>query len=239
MVVKKYNLYAVLAVALAMAVSCMSEGGQKVSVGNYPGVIVKHGDSAFVYLKGNEVIYSATGLQALDDGDCVVMDFLLDYSLPENADSGRVKGFLTVSMKKVTPLPRYPLLAALTDTATALPGERVISSVYGQHAFIRDMFFFFTGHAADSLPLQFNLSYDPASAPAEDVYDLYLRVSADAGEAKASQPQTQANAFLLEELSRRETDSLFFRINYVRQFNADSTVISWASTPVYRYSIFK
>ncbi|GHT38064.1 hypothetical protein FACS189435_4290 [Bacteroidia bacterium] len=235
---KKKNIYAVLVVALALAVSCMSEGGQKVSVGNYPGVVVKHGDSAFIYLKGHEMIYSATGLQNLNDGDCVIADFLLDYSLKENADSGKVKGFLTVSLKKVTPLPQLPLSATLTDTATALPGERVISSVYGQEAFILDKFFLFTAHRPDSFPLLFNLSYDPKMAE-EEVYDLYLRVNVEESEAKASQPLTQANAFLLEELSRRETDSLFFRINYVRQFNADSTVISWASTPVYRYSIFK
>lgn len=227
-----------LALAAVVLTGCLGESGETISLGNYPGVATMRGDSMFLLVKGGEMLFPKSGMSAsLMDGDCVIADFLLDRSLKENADSGKVKGFMTVDIKRVTPVAVSALRTELTDTARAISGERIISSVYDLNAFIRDRFFLFTGHRADSLPLAFDLSCNADYVDAGGVFDLFLRVFPKSGEGGASQPTAVVNVFNLDALSSRAGDSLFFRINYVRQFNADSSLIGWGMTPTFRYGI--
>ncbi|MDR0538341.1 MAG: hypothetical protein LBH04_09950 [Tannerellaceae bacterium] len=229
----------ILLVASAMALaSCLDGGNEKVSLGNYPGVVMLRDDSTFVCVKGGDILYTRSGLSSVLDGDCVIVDFTYDRGAADNLDSGRVKDHLAVDIKRMTSVPSSSLKPSLTDTTTAIHGERTISAVYDFNAFIRDRFFLLTGHKADSLPLAFELSCDLSRASTGGVYDLFLRVYPQSS-TQATQPVTMANAFNLGGLSARETDSLFFRICYVRQFNSDSSVISWASTPVFRYGILR
>ena len=230
----KANIYIITAIIAAFAISCLGEGGDKIQVGNYPGVAAKHGDSTFIYLKGHERVYAASGANSLNDDDCVLIDFMLDYNRTENADSGRIKGFLTIDLQRAIQVEKYQLLNTATDTSQVLPAERALSSVLEQHAFIRNKFFLFTNHPADSLPLQFNLYCNPASPKTNGAYDLYLRIISRADGAVASQPTTSVNAFALDELSNRETDSLFFRIHYITNANAG---VNWGSTGEFRFLI--
>jgi hypothetical protein len=223
--------------AVAAFTSCLGEGGDKVSLGNYPGVAMMRGDSTFVYVKGGDLLFAKSGLSSVMDGECVIIDFTLDRGLKENADSGKVRGFYTVDVKRLATVPQSALKVNLTDTAKVLSGERTLSAVYDFNAFVRDKFFLFTSHRQDSLPLIFEMSCDMPNAVRGNVYDLFLRIYPKEGGEKATQPVTLTNAFDLGELSRSETDSLFFRINFPRQFNSDSSVISWASTPVYRIGL--
>ncbi|MDR1557226.1 MAG: hypothetical protein LBS88_09395 [Tannerellaceae bacterium] len=230
-----YCLFAILSTSLI--ISCLSESGQKIAMGNYPGVVVKQNDSAKIYLKGGDVVYSSQINSNVNDGDCVIIDFSLDYGKPENSDSGRVKGFYTVDINRLTPVSSQDILAVLTDTSLVLPDEHTLASVQQQHAFIRNRFFLFTDHRDDTLPLRFELSYDPGQSGTDKVYELFLRVTKMTEATPATQPKVQFNAFNLTDLSRRATDSLRFRINYVQSFNKDSTQINWTSGPVYRFAL--
>jgi hypothetical protein len=233
----KGGFYCILLImAATIGTSCLSESGQKVNLGNYPGVADKRGDSLFFYLKGKNRVYSPVGGANVDQGDCVIVDFTLDYGMSENADSGKIKGYLTVNITKMSPVPLHELSDAPADTSAALPNEQTITSVQQQNAFILNRFFLFTQHKTE-LPLHFELSYDPQQITTDKVYDLFLRVASLADEAPSVQPATQYNAFNLEELSHKETDSLFFRINYIQSFNKDSTLLIWATTPVYRFAL--
>jgi hypothetical protein len=232
----KANIYIIAAAIVALAASCLGDGGNTIMVGNYPGVVEKHGDSVYIYLKGNELVYVPRGAGALNHGEAVLIDFLLDHSLPENADSGRIKGYLTIDLQRASSLPQYALTDALNDTSKAIQGERMLSSVLAQNAFIRDRFFLYTNHPADSLPLQFNMYCDLQSPRTDGVYDLYLRISPAEG-LPAAQPLNRAIAFDISKLSSRETDSLFFRILYVNRINAQAPALSWSSTEVYRFGI--
>ncbi|MDR1919691.1 MAG: hypothetical protein LBQ65_08615 [Tannerellaceae bacterium] len=222
---------------LSFVSSCLSEDGQKIALGNYPGVVVKRNDSIKIYLKGHDVVYSPRAEANVDDGDCVILDFSLDYSKPENADSGKVKGYLTIEITNITPVPSQTLQSVLTDTSSVLPNEHTLASIQERNAFILNRFFLYSEHRSDTLPLRFNLSYDPSLPRMDKTYDLFLRVSKITDEGSGVQPNIQFNAFDLTDLSRNETDSLFFRINYVQGFNKDSTQINWSSTPVYRFSL--
>ncbi|MDR2533192.1 MAG: hypothetical protein LBC81_00175 [Tannerellaceae bacterium] len=230
----KANVYIIAATIAALAVSCLGEGGDRIKIGNYPGVAARHGDSTFIYLKGREKVYAASGANSLNPDDCLLIDFMLDYSRPENADSGRIKGFLTIELQKAVPVERHTLLNAATDTSQALPAERTLLSVLAQHAFIRNKFFLFTTHPTDSLPLQFNLYCDPASPKTNGAYDLYLRIIPRSDGAVASEPATIVNAFAMDMLSSREPDSLFFRIHYPTRINAG---ISWGTTGEFRFPV--
>jgi len=225
--------------ALSLITSCLGDSGQKISLGSYPGVVVKRNDSAYIYLKGNDVIYSSRNINAnVDDGDCVIVDFTVDFAQSENADSGLLKGFLTVEVSRLTPVAQHPLLSSPSDTSLALAYEHRLSAIQERNAFVAGRFFLFTEHpSTDSLPLNFSLEYDPQQAPADKVYDLFLRLSYDPEDATAAQLKTQFNAFDLEPLSRQETDSLRFRIHYIQSFSKDSVQLSWASTPVLRFPL--
>lgn len=216
----------------ALAVSCLANGGQQVSLNNYPGVVSVRNDSTYIYLKGGDVIYAASGGNAAD-GDCVIANFTLDYGLSQNADSGRIKGFLTANITGLTSVPQHNLQTTLGDTSSIRADERAVG-VLSLNAFIRDYFFLFTTHAADSLPLNFDLSCNPHPA-ADGAYDLFLRVNAQTDQNKASQPTTQYNAFNFGALGEG-TDSLRFRLHYVTGFSGD-TAVKWAVTPLYRFGL--
>jgi hypothetical protein len=234
----KNALFGVLFVLFSSFVtSCLREGGQKVLMGNYPGVTVKRNDSVKIHLKGNDVVYSPRINSNVEDGDCVIIDFSLDYGIPENSDSGVAKGFLTVDISNIEFVPGHDLQSELTDTVTILPGEHTIAAVQQRNVFILNQFFLFTEHPADTLPLRFELSYDPYQAVTDKVYDLFLRVTKIEESASAPQPKTQYNAFNLTDLTNRITDSVIFRINYARGFNRDSTQINWAVTPTYSFAL--
>ena len=234
----KNGFYCILSVlSLSLVTSCFSDGGQKVNLGNYPGVVVKRKDSAYFHLKGNTVVYSSKANSGVDNGDCVILDFTLDYGLKENADSGSVRGFYTVNITKTIPVPNYDLLVEKTDTSALLPNEQIISSIQQGNTFILNRLFLYTNHPVDTLPLNFALSYNPQQTTTDHVYDLFLRVSHKTDAAVGTQPTVQYNAFNLEELSRKETDSLFFRINYIQSVNKDSTQLLWKSSDVYRYGL--
>jgi hypothetical protein len=234
---KNASFGVIFALLLSFASSCLRESGQKISMSNYPGVAVKRNDSVKIYLKGNDVVYSPRINSNVGDGDCVIVDFSLDYGIPENSDSGMTKGFLTVDMSSVEFVPNHNLQKELTDTAILLPGEHTIAAIQQRNIFILNQFFLFTEHSADTLPLRFELSYDPYQTVTDKVYDIFLRVTKIAESQSAPQPKTQYNAFNLVDLANRETDSIFFRINYANGFSQDSTRISWAVTPIHRFAL--
>jgi hypothetical protein len=236
---KKYSIHGLLfLLLLSFVASCLGDGGQKISLGSYPGVVVKRNDSAKIYLKGHDVVYSPQITSSVDNGDCVIIDFTLDYGIPENSDSGRVKGYLTVDISRITPVASQTAHSILTDTAAVLPDEHTVSSIQQRSAFILNHFFLYTEHRSDNTsPLYFDLSYDPNQAVTDKTYDLFLRVTKNTEASPVTQLQVQCNAFDLSELSKRETDSLIFRINYVQDFNKDSTLINWSSTPSFRFGL--
>jgi hypothetical protein len=214
--------------------SCLSESGQKVQLDNYVGVVTVRGDSTFVALRGGDVIYASTGINGAEDGDCLFLNFTIDYSLTENADSGRIKGYLTATVTATSPITQQELSTVLQDTVTPSAGERFIKSISQYDAFISDRFFLFTTHAADTLPPRFSLSSAPTYAD-DGVYDFFLRVNAETNQSASTQPTSFYNAFDVGNLNIQNTDSIFFRLHYVQKIAGDTALV-WTATPVYRFA---
>ncbi|MDR1981316.1 MAG: hypothetical protein LBQ39_06845 [Tannerellaceae bacterium] len=229
--------------------SCLAESSQKLRVGNQPGVVeTASNDSVFIHMRDYKV-YASKFSGNVENGDCGLVNFDIDFGSPENADSGKIKGFRTVSVIKFDTVPRHTLLTAaaleLTDSSIVVPNEQLVSSLEQRNTLVGDVYFLFSVHSRqDSLPLHFNLSYNPDYAPPRNeqnqpVYDLFYRVIKEVGASpQPTAPTKYYNAFDLKQLiDATQGDSLFFRIRYARSYNKDTTQINWASSDVYRYGI--
>ncbi|MDR1880467.1 MAG: hypothetical protein LBQ78_06000 [Tannerellaceae bacterium] len=229
--------------------SCLAESSQKLRVANQPGVIeIAANDSVFIHMREYKV-YASKFNQNVENGDCGLVHFDIDFGSPENADSGRIKGFRTVSVVRFDTVPRHTLLtdaaAGLADSSGVVKNEQLVSSLELRSTLVGDVYFLFSVHnRLDSLPLQFNLSYNPGYETPRDennqpVYDLFYRVIKEVDAPPQSTPLTKYyNAFDLKQLIDATTgDSLYFRIRYARSYNKDTTQINWAASNVYRYRI--
>jgi hypothetical protein len=239
---KKIGLYILFGVlAVALATSCLGDSSQKITIANQPGVAMKSGGEAKVQLKDSMFIYSSQ-LSAVDNGDCLLLKYNLDYGLGVNADSGRQAGFFTVDLIEAKAVPLHPLINEL-DTATMFKTDRLIREIRQGYAYILDRLFLYTVHPVDSFQLEnlFELAYNAKKEPAavnanqNPVYNLYLRVfkNPDVQEQRTNAPANlYVNAFNLAEIAGRERaagkDSLFLRINYASSFGKDMlSVADW------------
>jgi hypothetical protein len=233
--------YSLLAVILIT--SCLGDSNQKITIANQPGVVMKSGNEVKVQLKDSIFVYSSR-LSGVDNGDCLLLKYNLDYGMGVNADSGRQAGFFTVDIIETSAVPQHPLLNEL-DTTTTFKSERLIREIQQGHAYILDRLFLYTIHPVDSFQLQnlFELAYNAKREPSgldannNPVYNLYLRIFKNPGaeEQKTSAPDRLfINAFNLSEIAAKEKsagrDSLFLKINYISSFNKDtSSITDWAS----------
>jgi hypothetical protein len=236
-----FILYSLLAVILVT--SCLGDSNQQITIANQPGVVIKSGNEVKVQLKDSIFIYSSQ-LSGVDNGNCLLLKYNLDYSLGVNADSGRQAGFFTVDLLEANGVPLYTVVNEL-DTTTMFRSERLIKEIRQGYAYILDRLFLYTIHPVDSLQLQnlFELAYNAKKEPSgtdgnkNPVYNLYLRVFKNPGadEQKTGTPDRLfINAFNLSDIAAKERaagkDSLFLKINYISSFSRDtSSITDWAS----------
>jgi hypothetical protein len=233
--------YSLLAVILIT--SCLGDSNQKITIANQPGVVIKSGSEIKVQLKDSIFIYSSQ-LSGVDNGNCLLLKYNLDYSTGVNADSGRQAGFFTVDLLQASGVPLYTVLNEL-DTTTMFRSERLIREIQQGYAYILDRLFLYTIHPVDSFQLQnlFELAYNAKREPSgvdgnnNPVYNLYLRVFKNPGadeQRTATPDRLFINAFNLSDIAAKERgagkDSLFLKINYVSSFSRDtSSITDWAS----------
>jgi hypothetical protein len=229
--------------AVIFVTSCLGDSNQKITIANQPGVAMKSSNEVKIQLKDSIFIYSSQ-LSGVDNGDCLLLKYNLDYSLGANSDSGRQAGFFTVDLIEASGVPLYMLQNEL-DTATMFKSERLIREIRKGYAYILDRLFLYTIHPVDSFQLQnlFELAYNAKKEPSgvdgnnNPVHNLYLRIfkNPDAEEQKTSAPDRLfINAFNLSDIAAKERaagkDSLFLKINYISSFSRDtSSITEWAS----------
>ncbi len=251
---KKYSLFFIFIFLSGILItSCLGDSGQRITITNQPGVVIKSENDIKVELRDSVFIHSTSLSSGVDNGDCILLDYTLDYSLPVNADSGRREGFYTVEDVKFERIPQFTLGSVLDTLTKDSVNERRISQIQDRYGFIQDRFFLFTSNIVDSTDQinRYELAYNPASNPVSDkdyarLYNLYLRVFRDTlhneGEGVTNPKTVYVNAFNLTEISEKErnaqNDSLFIKINYVSSFTTDSgKIASWGnkvfSLPLY------
>jgi len=95
--------------------------------------------------------------------------------------------------------------------------------------------------------LQYDPSQEPQTVDGKRVYDFFLRVvkNSDGKGITGTNPFNYAfNTYgSLKSLESKETaagnETLNIRINYIKEFNKDSTAATWGKSQVYQTAIYK
>lgn len=239
---KKMVLYGAFSGCLLLLSSCLGDPATSLTLTNQTGVV---GLKPFkvVYVKGGQVVSSDDFQKApVDEGECILFDYAIDPSAPENTEGAEAYKSATIYENTITEVFQWPVLNALGDTVVPVKNELTLSLVQQRYSYIKGKLFLFTemnGHKPaqlDSFSLSYNLGQ---SLNNRNEYDLYLRTIQLKGDTVAGKSMVIPCAFDLEDfIAKAKTsqegnvDVVRFRINYVSGFNKDTTARVWASSEV-------
>ncbi len=228
----------VLIVLLLSSTSCLDQGGNEIMLTSQPAVVKLVPEKVFL-LKGGDRIHTENmeSDPNLEEGDCGLVDFVLDYSDAENIKENiEENGYYTASEAVFTELEKQKLYENLSDTGIVYSKERIVTDLYEKSTLIEKNLFLFTDHAIQFNVDELDLSYNKGAEPVilndgKRVYDLYLRMT---GDSIGKQEEIKYNVFDLASFISEKgiveqhngMDSLYFRIKYVSAIKTDS-VPSW------------
>lgn len=241
----------ILFVASILYTSCLDDGGNAITLASQVTVVTKKSgdDRKLLLLKGGKLIYSPD-FDKNDEyriGDCALIDFIIDYSDPANANYEQ-DSVITAQIKNNTKLQKYPLDTALTDTSMVIDQEVIVTSIYNKSVILEKNLFLFTEHNFSFEVDSFNLSYNKEKAPdiVDDkrIYNLYLRMVMG-NDTITKDKEIKYNAINLaefiekegaKELALKKDTFLYFRINYLSAIRSDSTA-SWKASSEYAVNL--
>lgn len=238
-------LYGLFLSVFIWLTSCMGDGSNSI---NYHRVgVIKESPLRCIYTaddKGNVFIVSSSDFENrtdVKDGDCCVVDFKTNFS----DELGN--GVYNAEIYKYDSVAVWPLRETLTDTASVLDKERLVTLDFDKSIYLEGRFFLQTqhvNHQADQKDI-FDLSYDPMQKVEEDeegqrIYNLYLRVTQEGGTGDSIR-WINTSAFTIDKFleGAKESESdmglnyINFKINYPERFNADTTACVWGSTDIF------
>ncbi|MDD4515101.1 hypothetical protein [Massilibacteroides sp.] len=227
--------------------SCLDDGGNEIMLTSQPAV-VKLVPEKVLLIKGGDLIHSAEmeSNPNLEEGDCGLVDFVLDYSDAENINTAD-SGYYTASDVQFTSMDKNPLETILPDTGKVNAKEVVITDMYDKSVLLDYNLFLFTNHTIEFSLDSINLSYNGedsqpvVSSAGQRVYNFYLRYL---GDTISTQKEIKYNVFDLTSFVAEKTneereagkDSLYFRINYISAIKTDSTA-SWSTSQNFGVSL--
>lgn len=250
---KKLKSLGVVAAATILLTSCL-DGNNESSLNGF-GVIDYSDDFRTVaYIDDYTPVYSPVFKDYQPD-DCIY--FTSTYSSDDPANNGSNK-YVTVSNAVVTYKLEKGDFESRVDTANIMPNEIAAldaALMFGtQYSFtLKNFMFLGSSHekvAADQdnrYMLQYNPSQEPQTVDGKRVYDFFLRVVKNAD----GKGVVGNNAFYyafktngyFKTLQSRETaagnETLNIRINYIKEFNKDTTAATWGKSQVYQTQILK
>lgn len=242
-VLKLYSVF----VLMALLTSCMGEGGHPVTMGFLPGVVQFEPERS-IYLNGGTVI-TAPQLETMElkDGDCCLVDY--------KADRGDIvtDKIFEVDIIKYESVSKWPVASMMMDTTVMQRNERFVTFQPKQSAYVKGELFLFTdvtNHRPDqkeTFYMSYDLGEDVELIDDRRVYELQLRSigEADTTAKPTIASQTVPNAFTIKQFMEKAgaaeaavgKDSLYFRINYPRSFNSDTTKYLWSTSDVFAFLI--
>ena len=192
----------------------------------------------------------------LQENDCIYFTGTLNRDDPANDGS---KKYLTVSNAVVlNRLDNKGYFESRVDTAIIKPNEIAALDaglLYAtQYSYtVKNFLFIGSSHekVATDQDNTYYLQYDPSQEPqtvdGKRVYDFFLRVvkNSDGKGITGTNPFNYAfNTYgSLKSLESKETaagnETLNIRINYIKEFNKDSTAATWGKSQVYQTAIYK
>lgn len=252
---KKLKFLGVMAMAALLFSSCLDGNNEQegVSVG-----VVDFSMEAMrnlAYVDDYTAIYSPQ-FETLNTGDCIVFPFTINYDDPANSAGNK---YLTATVTSYAKLDQGNV-EMLVDTATIRGGEitTVDASVIsgdgmGYYGTIKNYLFLGSSHpnTASEQKNIYVLQCDPNQKAQEvegkRVYDFFLRVI-KREDGKGSVATNTLNyvfnaGYVIESLKAQEKEAgeeaLYIRLNYIKEFNQDTTVATWGTSKILPFSIKK
>lgn len=245
----KKVLNGIVVLCVILFSSCLGDPATSLTMANQAGVIATNeGPGKVIYVKGGEKITSESFQQAnVEDGECILFDYSVDYGATENVDGGESLGYMTAVIYEntITEVDKWDIYSTLTDTAKVGTNELTLSSLQARSAYIKGNLFLFTemkNHTVNQRD-SFSLSYDPTQhLDEEQIYSLYLRSYLSEGQSGAGQSMIVPCAFDIEDFvksvsEKNGTQEVKFRINYATAFGQDSLSVVWKSSDVYTINL--
>ena len=251
---KKLKVLGLAAAAAGMVLltSCMD--GNNTQTGTIYGVvdyskdfkkIVKglDGGTYFVPTINNDINFNTD--------ECVAVYGTIDYSSPENANASTY-GYFTMSALDYVKYNTYDEnYFNQQDTVGIHEGEMAFSAITGiAGGYYVNNYVFMSLQSLSVQPdqkTQFRVSFDPnvKTEQGKRVYDLYLRAQKTEDGKIGSQlygfiVPVKMNSFIGMATSQEQAQSqskedsyINVRLNYIKEFNADTTSAVWTTSPVF------
>ena len=250
---KKLKSLGVVAAATILLTSCL-DGNNESSLNGF-GVIDYSDDFRTVaYIDDYTPVYSPV-FKDYQPEDCIY--FTSTYSSDAPAHNGSNK-YATVSNAVVTNKLEKGEFNNIVDTANIMPNEIAAldaTLMFGtQYSFtLKNFMFLGSSHEKSATDqdnryiLQYNPSQEPQTVDGKRVYDFFLRVVKNAD----GKGVVGNNAFYyafktnghFKTLQSRETaagnETLNIRINYIKEFNKDTTAATWGKSQIFQTQILK
>lgn len=252
---KKLKFLGAVAMATVLLTSCL-DGGKNEQEGTAYGVIGFSTDAMgyVAYTSDNVPVY-ASKFNDLSENDCVLFAFNINYDDPANSGkkylTATVSQYIRLDNKgKVEPVDTADISIKKGELAVVDAGV-VAGGSYS--ATIKDYMFLGSSHEksttdqTNSYFLQINPSQEPQVVDGKNVYDFFLRV-VKVADGKGTIGTNAFNYAIragssISSLEAKEkakgSESFNFRINYIKEFNKDTTEATWSKSKVLSYMINK
>lgn len=255
---KKLKFLSAVAMATVLLTSCL-DGGNNEQSGYTYGVIGFSLDAMgnVAYTGDNVPVYAST-FSELTDNECVYFGYTINYDDPANSG----KKYLTATVPQYIRLNNTGRVEAV-DTAKTSPtsikkGEltTVDAGIVAGGAYsatIKDFLFLGSSHekSANDQTNEYFLQIDPSQEPqvvdGKNIYDFFLRV-VKKEDGKNTIGTSVFNYAIragnyISSLEAKEkskgSETFNFRINYIKEFNKDTTEATWTKSKVFSYMINK
>lgn len=238
-------LYGILTFCMVVFVSCLGDPATSLTMANQVGVVATNvGPGKAVYVKGGDVISSEDFQQAnVEEGECILFDYSVDYGAAENVDGGVNNGYITATIYEntISEVNQWNLFNTL-DTVSVEDNELLISSLQSRSAYIKGRLFLFTEIKNHQVEQQdsFALAYNPLQAIDDDqIYTLYLRaflkeeVETENGQSMIIPCAFDIHDFVDKIAKESSSQEVKFRINYTSAFGKDSLSVVWKSSDIF------
>lgn len=243
---------AAMAVGMTTLTSCLNGGGNTSSGATF-GYADFSTEAGGIVVKDDygTVVASTAFNTQLVGGEYVQYAYSIDF---DNQPSTK---YITATVAAIEKYQEYRANEYITDTTTIMPKEMTIKNIQvalmsqdylliaRKHAFIAPVH----ANIATDMKIRYDLSYDaqaePVTVEGKRVYEFFIRAVklADGDKTKQDTPVIGAydlGYFLTRTSSIEKTagnTSVNFRINYINEFNKDSTSWNWAKSSVFQYLI--
>lgn len=245
---KKLKFLGAVAMATVLLTSCL-DGGNNES--QYEArAVVKMSTKSFknlAYESDYTVPIYHSDLNQLEDGECIYAWKRIDLDDPVNQSASE---YYTASEFKYVKVPTGDVSPLLDDTATIKDKEMTVTDVAAA-TYIKGMLFVQSSHpnASSDQTNRISLSYDRNQEVKEvngqRVYEIFLRAvkltdgKTNTGNVTFENAYNMSSFFsyAIAQEKAENKHSVYFRFNYIKEFNKDTTAVTWATSKVTDYQI--